>query len=44
MTTAPDANFNNKMLVCEAHHGGKAFKKVKAKVTLKVECKFFKVM
>ena len=41
MSTKPREDFNNKKLVCSAHHGGKDFKKrVKASVTLKIECKY----
>ena len=39
-STTPPENFNGKKLVCSAHHGGRNFKRVKASVTLKIECEY----
>ena len=43
VSTQPREDFNNKKLVCSAHHGGKKFKRVKTSVTLKIECKYIGV-
>ena len=40
VSTQPREDFNNKKLVCSAHHGAKAFKRVKTSVMLKIECKY----